>query len=72
MTPILQAKFEEILKGNLKYVSSNLALNMLISRLQRKAIADPRNMAAYNMELDEFVTIYAAIMGEEFYKIAAL
>ena len=55
MTPILQAKFEEILKGNLKYVSSNLALNMLISRLQRKAIADPRNMAAYIRELDEFV-----------------
>lgn len=72
MTPILQAKFEEILKGNLKYVSSNLALNMLISRLQRKAIADPRNMAAYIRELDEFVTRYAAVMGEEFDMIAAL
>ncbi len=45
---------------------------MLISRLQRKAIADPRNMAAYIRELDEFVTRYAAVMGEEFDKIAAL
>ena len=72
MTPNVQEKLEEILKGNITFISSNLALNMLISILRRKAESHPEDMPAYIGELDEFMTRYAAVMGDEFEKIEKL
>ena len=72
MAPNVQAKLEEVIKGNLKYTSANLGLNMLISRLQRKAAADPSNMAAYVKEVDDFAKKYSTVLNEDLPKIAAL
>lgn len=72
MAPNIQAKLEEIIKGNIKFFSPNLALNMLISRLQRKWEADPNSMPACIREMDEFMTRYAAVLCDEFDKIASL
>ena len=72
MAPNIQAKLEEIIKGNIKFFSPNLALNMLISRLRRKWEADPDSMPACIREMDEFMTMYATVLGDEFDRIASL
>ncbi|MBP5200180.1 MAG: hypothetical protein J6Z82_05980 [Schwartzia sp.] len=72
MAPNVQAKLEEIIKGNIKFFSPNLALNMLISRLQRKWEADPDSMPSCIKEMDDFMTRYATVLSDEFDKIASL
>ena len=72
MAPNIQAKLEEIIKGNFKFFSPNLALNMLISRLQRKWEANPNSIPACIKEMDEFMTRYEAVLGDEFDKIESL
>lgn len=37
----LDLKFEKLIKNQVEYRSTSLALNLLISRLQRKYSADP-------------------------------
>ncbi|MBQ9459935.1 MAG: hypothetical protein IJU66_08405 [Oscillospiraceae bacterium] len=72
MAPNVSAKLQLILQGKLKYTSSNLGFNMLISRLQRKLAADPRCMPGCIKEIDDYAAKYPAIIRADFEKIAAL
>ena len=72
MAPNVQAKLEEVIKGNLKYTSANLGLNMLLSRFQRRVAGDPQTMAACVKEVDDFAKKYTMVLNEDFPKIAAL
>lgn len=74
MTSDVKGKMEKILVGQLKYTSSNLGFNMLVTRLQRKAMADPTpgTVSDCMKEIEEFASKYQAIMEPEFAKIAAL
>ncbi len=72
MTAVVEGKFQKILSGQLKYTSANLALNMFISRLQKKFASDPGCMAACLGELDEFARKYPVIAKDDFAKIEKL
>ena len=67
-----QAKMEKILKGELKYTSSNLAFNMMISKMQKKVLQDANNMSACLEELDEFLAKYPIVAKVDLANIAAL
>ncbi len=68
----IQAKLEAILSGKLKYTSSNLAFNMLISKLQKKVKADSECMADCIKDINDFVTKYPIVAKVDFINIAAL
>ena len=67
-----QAKMEKILKGELKYTSSNLAFNMMISKMQKKVAQDANNMSACLEEMDEFLAKYPIVAKVDLANIAAL
>lgn len=67
-----QAKMEKILKGELKYTSSNLAFNMMISKMQKKVLQDANNMSACLEEMDEFLAKYPIVAKVDLANIAAL
>lgn len=67
-----QAKVEKILKGELKYTSTNLALNMMISKLKKKLAADPDSMEMCMKEMDEFLAKYPIVSKVDLANIAAL
>ena len=62
----------KILKGELRYTSTNLAFNMLISKLQKKLQADPQNMDLCMKEMDEFLAKYPIVAKVDLANIAAL
>ena len=62
----------KILKGELRYTSTNLAFNMLISKLQKKLQADPQNMDPCMKEMDEFLAKYPIVAKVDLANIAAL
>ena len=68
----IQNKIEAILSGRLKYTSSNLAFNMLISKLQKKVKADPGCIKACVEEVDAFVAKYPIVAKVDFINISAL
>lgn len=72
MVSEVRGKMERILSGQLKYTSSNLALNMLIMRLQRKLSEDPDSMASCILEVDDFAAKFPIIANTDFDKIAVL
>lgn len=72
MAPDVQEKFQLILQRKLRYTSSNLGLNMLISRLQRKVANDPSCMEACIGEVDAFAEKFPMVVNADFAKIAAL
>ncbi len=72
MEAVIQGKIREILSGRLKYTSSNLAFNMLISKMQKKVKADPESMDACIGEIDEFVAKYPIVAKVDYINIAAL
>ena len=65
-------KLEKILKGELKYSSSNLAFNMMISKMQKKIQQDPGNLDACMKEMDEFFEKYPIVAKVDLANIAAL
>ena len=67
-----QAKVEKIFKGELKYTSTNLALNMMISKMQKKLSADPQSMEECMKEMDEFLAKYPIVAKVDLANIAAL
>ena len=67
-----QAKMEKILKGELKYTSSNLAFNMMISKMQKKIQQDPANIESCMKEMDEFLAKYPIVAKVDLANIAAL
>ena len=72
MDAVVQGKIEKILRGELKYTSSNLAFNMLISKMQKKLQLDPGSMEACMRELDEFLAKYPIVAKVDLANIAAL
>ena len=72
MTPEVQRNVERILVGNVKFVSTNLGFNMLISKLQRRVAEDPSSLEGSVRDLDTYVTKYKNMMADEVRKIAAL
>jgi len=63
----LEPKFEKLIKNQAKYKSSNLALNLLISRLQRKYSANqsPRQLDDCLKEMKAFFEKYASILQND-------
>ncbi|HHW00407.1 MAG TPA: hypothetical protein GXX36_12740 [Clostridiaceae bacterium] len=70
----LDLKFEQLIKGELKYKSVNLALNLLISRLQRKYAANktPAELTICLQEMKAFVEKYSSIMTKDIEEIKKL
>ena len=67
-----RTKVERILKGELKYTSSNLAFNMMISKLQKKVSQDPENLDVCMKEMDEFFAKYPIVAKVDLANISAL
>ena len=72
MDAAVQEKVEKILKGELKYTSSNLAFNMQITKLQKKLKSDPGSMEACRKEMDAFLAKYPIVAKVDLANIAAL
>ena len=72
MEASVQAKVEQILKGELKYTSSNLVFNMMISKLQKKVQQDPGCMESCLKEMEEFLAKYPIVAKVDLANIAAL
>ena len=68
----VQKKVESILKGELKYTSTNLAFNMLISKMQKKLQSDPGCMESCMKEMEEFLSKYPIVAKVDLANIAAL
>ena len=72
MDASVQGKIERILKKELKYTSTNLAFNMLISKMQKKVESDPDAMGSCMKEMDEFLAKYPIVAKVDLANIAAL
>ena len=68
----VQEKVKKILLGEIRYTSSNLAFNILISKMQKKVKADPTCMDACLSELDGFLTKYPIVAKVDLANIAVL
>ena len=72
MDAIVQDKVVKVLKGELRYSSSNLAFNMLISKMQKKLKADAGSLDACMAEMEEFLKKYPIVAKVDLANIAAL
>ena len=72
MEALAQEKVEKLLRQELKYTSSNLALNMLITKMQKKVQTDPSSMESCIKEMDEFLAKYPIVAKVDLANIAAL
>ena len=72
MESAVKERIMKVLKKELKYSSSNLAFNMLISKLQKKIQADPASMDSCMKEMDEFLSKYPIVAKVDLANIAAL
>ena len=66
--------FEQLIKGQVKYESANLALNLLISRLQRKYAGNktPAELSSCLQEMKTFIEKYSSIMAQDIEAIKKL
>ena len=67
MDAVVQEKMIRILKGELKYTSSNLAFNMMIAKLQKRLKSDPACIEACIGELEGFMFILLSIVTARIY-----
>ncbi len=72
MDSAVKERIMKVLRKELKYSSSNLAFNMLISKLQKKIQADPASMDSCMKEMDEFLAKYPIVAKVDLANIAAL
>lgn len=74
MAGVLDAQFEKLIKGQAKYTSANLGMNLLISRLQRKYAQNATMEELKNgvQELNAFFERYSSIMAKEVDAVKAL
>lgn len=63
----LDLQFEKLIKKQSKYESTNLGLNLLISRLQRKYSANPspEELNKCLQEMKAFFEKFASILGKD-------
>lgn len=72
MDAIVKGKIERIFLGELRYTSTNLAFNMLISKMQKKLKENPGCMESCMKEMDEFLAKYPIVAKVDLANIAAL
>ena len=72
MNEVAEGKVRKILMGELRYTSSNLAFNMLISKMQKRIKADPACMDACMKEMEEFLSKYPIVAKVDLANIAVL
>jgi len=72
MDPQVQEKVQKIFRGELKYTSTNLAFNMLITKNRKKVMADPGSMDTCLKELEEFLAKYPIVAKVDLANIAML
>ncbi len=72
MDAAVQEKVKKVLSGELKYSSSNLAFNMLITKMQKRLKADAGSMDACIKEMDVFLAKYPIVAKVDLANIAAL
>ncbi len=72
MDAVVQEKMIKILKGELKYTSSNLAFNMMIAKLQKRLKSDPACIEACIGELEGFLAKYPIVAKVDLANIVAL
>ena len=72
MDAVVQEKVTKIIKGELKYTSTNLAFNMMISKMQKRLQSDPSCMDACLKDLEEFLSKYPIVAKVDLANIAAL
>lgn len=68
----VQEKVMKVLRGELRYTSTNLALNMQISKMQKKLQADPGCMESCLKEMDGFLAKYPIVAKVDLANISAL
>ncbi len=72
MDAVVQEKLKMILKGELKYTSTNLAFNMMITKMQKRLKADIDSMEACMKEMEQFLAKYPIVAKVDLANIAAL
>ena len=72
MEAYAQEKVEKLLRGEVKYTSSNLALNMMISKMKKRVETDPGCMESCIKEMDEFLSKYPIVAKVDLANIAML
>lgn len=67
MTLELNAKFEKLIKGQVKYTSANLGCNLLISRLQKKYAVNQTQaeLKSCLQEMNIFFEKYRSVMAKD-------
>lgn len=67
MVEVQNSKLEKLVKGQAKYQSANLGLNLLISRVQRKYAANKTSSVLEScvMEMKTFINKYSSIMTKD-------
>ena len=68
----VKLKFKEILEGKIKYTSQNLAVNIMVTRLQKKMKDNPNSFEACIQEVDAFAAKYPNVIKADFANIMAL
>lgn len=72
MDGFVQENIRRILRGELRYTSTNLAFNMMISKMQKRIKEDPSCIEACLSEMDEFLAKYPIVAKVDLANIAAL
>ena len=72
MDAMVQEKVRKILCGELRYTSTNLAFNMLITKMQKRLQMHPESMDACMKEMEEFLGKYPIVAKVDLANIAAL
>ena len=72
MDAAVQEKIEKILKGELRYTSTNLAFNMMITKMQKRLAENPDIMDSCIKEMDVFLAKYPIVAKVDLANIAAL
>ncbi|MBR5376038.1 MAG: hypothetical protein IK139_02050 [Lachnospiraceae bacterium] len=72
MDAAVQEKIGKILKGELRYTSTNLAFNMMITKMQKRLAENPDIMDSCIKEMDVFLAKYPIVAKVDLANIAAL
>ena len=68
----IDEKLKKLLLGEIRYTSTNLAFNMMISKMQKRIQANPDSMDTCMEELESFSAKYPIVAKVDFANIAAL
>lgn len=72
MSEDIKERLEKLLSGEIRYTSTNLAFNMMISKMQKRVNANKDSMGQCMNELEEFAKKYPIVAKVDFANIAAL